>query len=67
MKTAIIRSLIIAIALGILFSLFVNIFMASTIQRDYVEGTQIVLTGIDAVKDIINTTGIISFILLFIR
>ena len=61
MKIIIVKALVIAIALGILFSIFVNIVMASTIQRDYVAGTQVVLTGIDAVRDIIKTTGLNSF------
>ncbi len=64
MKGTIIRSLAIAITLGIIFSIVVNTLMATTVATDYLEGTRMFLTGIDAVKDIIKTTGLISFILL---
>ena len=66
MKTIIIKSLIIAIVLGLVFSVVLNTLSATYAVKDSVSGTEIFLTGMDAVKALIRNFGLTSFIQMLI-
>lgn len=66
LKNTLIKSLVISLMLGVTFSLLINILSATYFEKDGALGTQMVLTGIDAVSASIREFGLASFIRMFI-